>query len=125
MDYIVRAASAIQAMGPDLVVIKRGEYGALIAQGEDYFYAPAFPLADVVDPTGAGDSFAGGFMGFVARHRSRSWSTLCQATIAGSTFASFCVEAFSVGALVELTNERVTERAAAFQRLTAFPALVL
>lgn len=122
---IVKAAQEIARMGPELVVIKRGEYGALIVRGDDYFFAPAFPLEDVVDPTGAGDSFAGGFMGFVARQESTSWPTLCQATVAGSTLASFCVEAFSVGALSDLTPERVNARAEQFRRITTFPMLAL
>ena len=122
---IVRAAKEITRMGPKLVVIKRGEYGALIAQGDDYFFAPAFPLEDVVDPTGAGDSFAGGFMGYLARQKSLSWPTLCQATIAGSTLASFCVEDFSVNALRELTPDKVTKRAEDFRRITSFPVLAL
>jgi len=122
---IVRAARAIQEMGPKLVVIKRGEYGALIVRGDQYFFTPAFPLEDVVDPTGAGDSFAGGFMGYIARHDSTSWPALCQAVIAGSTLASFSVEAFSVDALRGLTHDRVIERAMAFRRLTDFPSIVL
>lgn len=122
---IVRAAQEIQRMGPELVVIKRGEYGALISKGSDFFFAPAFPLEDVVDPTGAGDSFAGGFMGFVARQESTSWPTLCQATVAGSTLASFCVEEFSVEALRHLTPERVNARAEAFRRITTFPMLAV
>lgn len=122
---IVKAAQEIHRMGPELVVIKRGEYGALIAKGDDYFFAPAFPLEDVVDPTGAGDSFAGGFMGFIARQESTSWPTLCQATVAGSTLASFCVEEFSVEALRHLTPERVNARAEAFRRITTFPMLAL
>lgn len=122
---IVKAAKEISKMGPELVVIKRGEYGALIAKGDDFFFAPAFPLEDVVDPTGAGDSFAGGFMGYIARQDSLSWPTLCQATIAGSTTASFSVEDFSVNALQDLTLERVTARAQTFQRITSFPVLEL
>lgn len=122
---IVRAAREIHRLGPKLVVIKRGEYGALIARDDEYFFAPAFPLEDVVDPTGAGDSFAGGFMGYIARHDATSWAALCQATIAGSTLASFSVEAFSVGALRNLTHDQITARAAAFRRLTDFPAIVL
>ncbi|MCB9506620.1 MAG: sugar kinase [Myxococcales bacterium] len=122
---IVRAAREIHRLGPKLVVIKRGEYGALIARDDEYFFAPAFPLEDVVDPTGAGDSFAGGFMGYIARHDATSWAALCQATIAGSTLASFSVEAFSVDALRSLTHDQITARAAAFRRLTDFPAIVL
>lgn len=122
---IVKAAQEIRRMGPELVVIKRGEYGALISRGDDYFFAPAFPLEDVVDPTGAGDSFAGGFMGFIARQDSVSWPTLCQATIAGSTLASFCVEKFSVDALAELDAPRVNARAELFRRITSFPMLAL
>ncbi|MFT4703997.1 MAG: sugar/nucleoside kinase (ribokinase family), partial [Bradymonadia bacterium] len=85
---LVKAARAIEKMGPELVIIKSGEYGALIHRDGEYFFAPGFPLEHVVDPTGAGDCFAGGFMGFVAQRDSLDWKTLCQAVIAGSTLAS-------------------------------------
>lgn len=122
---IVKAARAIEAMGPRIVVIKRGEYGALIQRGGDYFFAPGFPLEQVVDPTGAGDCFAGGFMGYVARRNDLSWKTLCQAVVAGSTLASFSVESFSVDRLRDLTHAEVAERAEHFRQLTEFHRLDL
>jgi len=120
---IVKAALAIEQMGPHLIVIKRGEYGALIYQKGQFFFAPAFPLEDVVDPTGAGDCFAGGFMGYIARHDDTSWDALCQATIAGSTMASYSVEKFSVDRLVDLDPAAIAQRAERFRQLTDFSPL--
>jgi len=122
---IVRAARAITEMGPELVVIKRGEYGALIYRDGAFFFVPAFPIEDVRDPTGAGDSFAGGFMGYVAKHRNLEWTTLCQATIVGSTLASFCVEDFSIQRLNTLTDAQITARANRFRELTHTPRIVI
>ncbi|MFT5991887.1 MAG: sugar/nucleoside kinase (ribokinase family) [Flavobacteriales bacterium] len=122
---LVKAARAIEKMGPELVIIKSGEYGALIHRDGEYFFAPGFPLEHVVDPTGAGDCFAGGFMGFVAQRDSLDWKTLCQAVIAGSTLASFSVESFSVDRLRDMTRQEVAERANHFRRLTDFAALDL
>ncbi len=120
---IVRACRAIAKMGPALVVVKRGEYGALIYHHGEFFYVPAFPLADVVDPTGAGDSFAGGFMGWVARVGNTSWPTLCQAAVAGSTLAAFSVEKFSVNRLVGLQASDIAARYERFRSLTDFAPL--
>lgn len=120
---IVKAAQAIEAMGPSLIVIKRGEYGALIYRKGDFFFAPAWPLENVVDPTGAGDCFAGGFMGYIARAGNTEWETLCQATVAGSTLASYSVEAFSVDRLRDLDPTQIAERAQRFRELTDFHAL--
>lgn len=122
-NNIVKAAQSIRAMGPKLVVIKRGEFGALIVRDDEYFFAPAYPVEHVVDPTGAGDSFAGGFMGYLANAGKTDWKTLCQATVAGSTLASYCVEAFSVDALRNLSQEQVAARAAMFLKITSFDAL--
>lgn len=122
---IIQAARAIEAMGPRVVVIKRGEYGALIFREGEYFFTPAFPLAEVVDPTGAGDCFAGGFMGYVAKRGNIEWSTLRQAVVAGSTIASFSVENFSVERFVGLEMAEVQARAERFKRLTEFPTLDL
>ena len=120
---IVTAARKIAEMGPKLIVIKRGEYGALLYRDEQFFFAPAYPLENVVDPTGAGDSFAGGFMGYIARTRSASWESVCQATIAGSTLASFCVESFSVDRLAKLTAEEISIRSLQFRNMTTFEPL--
>lgn len=120
---IVTAARKIAEMGPRLVVIKRGEYGALLYREDTFFFAPAFPLENVVDPTGAGDAFAGGFMGYLAHADDLSWDTLCQAVIAGSTLASYCVESFSVHRLTSLDPASISQRAHEFRRLTQFRGL--
>lgn len=115
---LVRAARKIRDMGPQLLVIKRGEYGCLVCGEEGFFYAPAWPLEDVVDPTGAGDSFAGGFMGWVAAQGNTSWVTVCEAARVGSVTASFCVESFSVDRLVDVTEDQLAHRLAGFAGLT-------
>jgi sugar/nucleoside kinase (ribokinase family) len=120
---IVSAARAIAAMGPSLIIIKRGEYGALVYREGEFFFVPGYPLENVIDPTGAGDSFAGGFMGYIAARDDLRWSTLCQAMVAGSTVASFCVEGFSVDRLRTLTLSEISQRAARFRALTDFTPL--
>ncbi len=117
---VVKAARAILSMGPSRLVIKRGEYGALLFDKEHVFAAPAYPLEDVFDPTGAGDSFAGGFMGWLARRGDLSVGTLRQACVAGSTLASFCVEKFSLDRFKELDEAQIRERLASFKALTHF-----
>lgn len=120
---IVKAARAIMDMGPKRLVIKRGEYGALLFDGEHVFSCPAFPLADVFDPTGAGDTFAGGFMGSLASAARPDGAALRRAMVTGSVMASFTVERFSLERLREVTPEDIRARYAAFQRLTHFDAL--
>lgn len=120
---IVKAAAAIRQMGPTRVAIKRGEYGALLFDGDSVFFAPAYPLEEVFDPTGAGDSFAGGFMGYVARRRSVENAVLCQATVVGSVMASFCVERFSLERIRTLNAEVIGRRFEQFQRLMHFDPL--
>jgi sugar/nucleoside kinase (ribokinase family) len=117
---VVRAARAIRAMGPRSLVVKRGEYGALLFHDGETFAAPAFPLEDVTDPTGAGDAFAGGFMGYLARADDHGKDSLRTAMVYGSVFASFAVEGFSYDALVELDTDTIGQRLAAFGRLTEF-----
>lgn len=117
---VFKAARAIHAMGPKRVVIKRGEYGALLFDQDQIFSAPAYPLEDVFDPTGAGDSFAGGFLGYLARKGEITPSSLRQACVAGSTMASFCVEKFSLDRFRDLGNEEIQSRLAAFKELTHF-----
>ena len=117
---IARAARAILAMGPKTLVIKRGEYGALLFDPEGVFSAPGYPLEDLCDPTGAGDTFAGGCMGHLARTRDLSPQTLRQAIIYGSAMASFNVEAFSVDRLRTLTYPEIEERVKAFKLLSHF-----
>jgi sugar/nucleoside kinase (ribokinase family) len=119
---IVEAAEAIQAMGPKTVVIKRGEFGALVFQpGGKMFAVPAFPLKDVIDPTGAGDSFAGGFMGYLAESGKRDSDTIRRAAVAGSVTASFVVQDFSLDRMRTLDNGQVSGRYTAFRDLTRIP----
>jgi sugar/nucleoside kinase (ribokinase family) len=116
------AARAISALGPKAVVIKRGDAGALLFQGDDVFAAPAFPLDNVVDPTGAGDSFAGGFMGYLARTGDTSPTGVRSALVAGTVLASFCVEDFSLDRFRTLDASAIRARIAAFASLVRFEA---
>jgi sugar/nucleoside kinase (ribokinase family) len=120
---VMKAAHAAQRMGAKSVVIKRGEYGAMLVTAEHRFFAPAFPLTDVVDPTGAGDSFAGGFLGLLDRLESGEPTALRQATVMGSTIASFTVERFSLDRLRDLDLGEVRRRYDAFRHLVHFDAL--
>ncbi len=117
---LVQAAGAIRNLGPSTVVIKRGEHGALLFDDEGIFAAPAFPLHDVQDPTGAGDSFAGGFVGALAREGLSAPDGFRRAVIYGSTMASFCVERFSLDRFRDLEMDEVESRFEAFRRLTRF-----
>lgn len=120
---LVKAARSIRAMGPKLLVIKRGESGVLMTRGQGFFAAPAMPLESVADPTGAGDTFAGGFMGYLASVGDLSDESVNRAIIAGSVLASFAVEDFGLGRLLGLRKEEVRDRLAEFKRLTDFKAL--
>jgi len=121
---VVKAARAILGMGPQRVVIKRGEYGALLFDKDHIFACPAFPLAEVFDPTGAGDTFAGGFMGALATATSEVDSTvLRRAMVMGSVMASFTVEKFSLERLREVTHPEIRARFAEFKKLTHFDDL--
>jgi sugar/nucleoside kinase (ribokinase family) len=117
---LVKAARVVQAMGPGSVVVKRGEYGALLFHEDDIFAAPALPLEDVVDPTGAGDAFAGGFMGFLGRGGEPHGERLRTAMIYGSVLASYCVEGFSYDQLRALDLGQIQQRFERFNRLTDF-----
>lgn len=117
---LVKAAKKIQAMGPKYLIIKKGEHGALLFYGDQVFYAPALPLEEVFDPTGAGDSFAGGFMGFLASTNDLSFDNMKRAVIAGSAMASFCCEEFGTGKLENLSKEEIEDRIYAFVNLTNF-----
>jgi sugar/nucleoside kinase (ribokinase family) len=118
---LVKAARAIQAMGPRTLVIKRGEHGVLMTRtAGGFFAAPAMPLEEVFDPTGAGDTFAGGFLGYLASCNAVDDASLARAIIYGSTLASFAVEDFSVDRLLRLTREEVTARFNEFKKLTHF-----
>ena len=120
---LVKAARIVRAMGPKLLVIKRGEYGVLMTRADGFFAVPAIPLEDVLDPTGAGDTFAGAFVGYLASCRTISDQTLTRAVVAGSTMASFAVEDFSLNRLLRLTEGEVRHRLAEFKRLTHFEEL--
>ena len=120
-DYsLVKAARKIMEMGPKFLVIKKGEHGALLFHGNNVFFAPALPLEDVFDPTGAGDTFSGGFMGHLARSRDISFENLKTAIIVGSAMASFCVEKFGPERLKEITKNEIDERIRQFIDLVNF-----
>ena len=107
-------------MGPKYVVIKKGEHGALLFHEEQVFFAPALPLEEVFDPTGAGDTFAGGFAGYIAKTGDISFENMKNAIIYGSNLASFCVEKFGTERMVELSGEEVDSRLEEFKKLTQF-----
>lgn len=117
---LVKAAAAIQQMGPDYVVIKKGEHGALLFHRQEVFFAPALPLEEVFDPTGAGDTFAGGFTGYLAETGNASFNNLKNAVIQGSNLASFCVERFGPERMTGLTQQEVEARLLQFKELTQF-----
>lgn len=117
---LVKAAHAILDMGPKYLVVKKGEHGALLFDKDRVFFAPALPLDDVVDPTGAGDTFAGGFIGYLARSGDHSFSNLKRAIIVGSAMASFCCEKFGVQRLLEVNREDLDLRIRQFVDLVDF-----
>jgi sugar/nucleoside kinase (ribokinase family) len=117
---LVQAAEAILGMGPSAVIVKRGEHGATAFLGDGVFTVPGFPLRELADPTGAGDTFAGGFMGHLARTGEHGPEGLRRAIVAGSVMASFCVEDFSLGGIRGLDDDRIASRYRAFQALTQF-----
>lgn len=117
---LVNAAKKIHEMGPKYVVIKKGEHGALLFNEGNMFFAPALPLAEVFDPTGAGDTFAGGFCGYLAKTEDISFENMKNAIIYGSNLASFCVEKFGTQRMEALTSEEVQARLKAFKELTQF-----
>jgi len=117
---LVKAAAKIQDMGPKYVVIKKGEHGALLFHNREVFFAPALPLEDVFDPTGAGDTFAGGFSGFIAQSENISFGNMKNAIIYGSNLASFCVEKFGTERMESLSKAEVAIRLQQFKSLTQF-----
>jgi sugar/nucleoside kinase (ribokinase family) len=117
---LVKASKVIRAMGPKYLIIKKGEHGALLFHGDRIFFAPALPLEDVFDPTGAGDTFAGGFMGFLAATDDSSFDNMKRAIIAGSALASFCVEKFGTERLAEVTKRELEQRIDQFVSLSTF-----
>jgi sugar/nucleoside kinase (ribokinase family) len=120
---LVKAARAIRAMGPGTLVVKKGEHGVVMFGEDGSFAAPAYPLEEVFDPTGAGDTFAGGFLGYLAGAGELSDAVLRRAVVMGSALASLCVEAFSLERLLTLTRAEIDERYRRFQRLTQFDGL--
>jgi sugar/nucleoside kinase (ribokinase family) len=122
---LMEAARSIRAMGPHSVVIKRGDAGALLFYPEGVFSAPALPLSEVRDPTGAGDTFAGGFIGYLAYANSLDAAAIRAAMIYGSVMASFAVEQFSIDGLRNLTAECIQTRFDAFHKLTQFEHITL
>ncbi len=117
---LVRAARWIMDRGPQMVIIKKGEHGAFMFTQEEIFFAPAYPLEEVFDPTGAGDSFAGGFMGYLARADDFSEATLRRAVVYGSAMGSFAVEKFSIDRLLEVGPRDIAGRVRDFHRLVSF-----
>ena len=117
---LVKAAKEILQMGPKYLIIKKGEHGALLFHDDKVFYAPALPLEDVFDPTGAGDTFAGGFMGHIAKTKDISFENMKTAIIVGSAMASFCVEKFGPTRLKEITKADIDERIQQFVQLVNF-----
>ncbi|MBW2689540.1 MAG: sugar kinase [Deltaproteobacteria bacterium] len=120
---LVKAARDVLAMGPKTLVVKRGEYGVLVFTEHSIFSAPAYPLEEVFDPTGAGDTFAGGFMGYLAATNNLTDETIRKATVFGSVMASFTVEDFSLDRLRKLSWEDIEDRFRRFQALTAFEGI--
>ncbi|MBL7930118.1 MAG: bifunctional hydroxymethylpyrimidine kinase/phosphomethylpyrimidine kinase [Bacteroidia bacterium] len=117
---LVKAAQKILKMGPRYLVIKKGEHGALLFHNEQVFFAPALPLEDVFDPTGAGDTFAGGFIGYLARTKDISFDNMKRGIIYGSAMASFCVEKFGTERMLNLKQEEVDDRVQEFIDLVQF-----
>ncbi|WP_370104839.1 PfkB family carbohydrate kinase [Winogradskyella sp.] len=117
---LVVAARKIHEMGPEYVVIKKGEHGALLFHNDNVFYAPALPLEEVFDPTGAGDTFAGGFAGYLAKTEDYSFENMKNAVIYGSTLASFCVEKFGTERMLNLTSSEIHKRLGQFKSLIQF-----
>lgn len=120
-DYSLRrAAKTIMAMGPKTLIIKKGEHGALLFQDDNIFFCPALPLEEVFDPTGAGDTFAGGFISYLAQTDDLSFENLKRAIIYGSAMASFCVEQFGSERIQNLTQEEIDARLGEFKKLASF-----
>ncbi len=117
---LVKAAQKISEMGPEYIIVKRGEYGALLFYRDQKFYAPAMPLEAVVDPTGAGDSFAGGFMGYLTKVDDISFESMKNGLIYGAALASFSVEKFGTERLMEISGEDIQERLVEFVKLVSF-----
>ncbi|MEM8558394.1 MAG: PfkB family carbohydrate kinase [Bacteroidota bacterium] len=122
---LIKAARKVRGLGPETLVVKKGEHGALLFAGDEVFAAPAYPLEDVYDPTGAGDAFLGGFAGYLAGQPTIDATTMKQAIVMGSVVASFCVEALGPERLMLLTRDEIDARVADFHRLCAIPEGIL
>lgn len=120
---LFKAADAIRAMGPEHLIVKKGEHGALLFTGDEIFSAPAYPVIDIFDPTGAGDTFLGGFLGWLSYTRNHDTVNMRRAVIMGSVMASFCVEKFGPERLRSLTSDEIYSRYAEFQRLSSIPEI--
>ena len=120
-DYsLKRAAKTIMEMGPKTLIIKKGEHGALLFKGEKMFYCPALPLEEVFDPTGAGDTFVGGFIGYLARTDDLTFDNMKRAVVYGSAMASFCVEKFGTERMLHLSLDEIRDRVQEFATLAQF-----
>lgn len=117
---LVKAAKKIMEMGPQFLIIKKGEHGALLFHQNEVFFAPALPLEDVFDPTGAGDTFAGGFIGYLSKTEDVSFDNMKRAIVYGSAMASFCVEKFGTERLVNLSEQEISRRVQQFKNLSQF-----
>jgi len=117
---LVKASKIVQEMGPKTLIVKKGEHGALLITRDSFFWAPAYPLETIYDPTGAGDTFAGGFMGYMAKSDDISIDNLKRAVVFGSAMASFCVEKFSLERLENLSDEEIRTRFKEFWQMTNF-----
>lgn len=117
---LLKGARHILSLGPSTLIVKKGEYGAVLVRNDGYFFCPAYPLEDVKDPTGAGDSFAGGFLGYLAQHGDTSMAHLRRALVYGSVVASFTVEEFSVQRLTTVTQDELRRRYREFREFTHF-----
>ncbi|MFI5237901.1 MAG: PfkB family carbohydrate kinase, partial [Ignavibacteriales bacterium] len=117
---LIKAAKQILKMGPELLVIKKGEHGCMLFSNETIFSAPAYPMEMIYDPTGAGDAFAGGFSGYLHQTRDLSFENIKQAVIYGSSMASFCVEKFSTKGLEDLSMLQIQDRFREFRKISRF-----
>lgn len=117
---LIKAAKKILKMGPKFLIIKKGEHGALLLEKDKIFYAPALPLEDVIDPTGAGDTFAGGFISYIAKKDKIDFETMKKAVINGSVMASFCVQKFGTEKLIKVDKEKIEKRKKQFMELVKF-----
>jgi sugar/nucleoside kinase (ribokinase family) len=117
---LVKAAKKVMAMGPQFLIIKKGEHGALLFHQDQVFFAPALPLEEVYDPTGAGDTFAGGFIGYLSQTEDVSFDNMKRAIVYGSAMASFCVEKFGTERLINLSQKEINQRVNEFKKLSQF-----